>query len=241
MVNIQEHVEAAKPPHPLPLVSVITPTWHRHDWLISRCMPSVQAQTYGHIEHIIVCDGPDPALAQLLMTEYMAKVYLDDVPERFPVTGGVLKEHNHPVTFAQLPDHTGEWGSRARLHGIELARGELIAYIDDDDALRPEHVQVLVSALMANPKAGLAYSRMASYGAATGNVTVIGTEALTPCGIGTPMMIHRRGLLDLATWGPPDSMEDWKLVEKWLAHGVEYVFVPQTTVDVWPSAYRGGS
>jgi glycosyltransferase involved in cell wall biosynthesis len=241
MVNLQDHVEAAKPPHPLPLVSVITPTWHRHDLLINRAMPSVQAQTYRNIEHIIVSDGPDPALARLLMTEYMRAVYLDAVPERFPVTGPVMMEHNHPVMFAQLPDHTGEWGSRSRLHGIELARGELIAYIDDDDALRPEHVELLVAALIANPKAGLAYSRMASYGAGTGNVTVIGTEMLAPCGIGTPMMVHRRSLLDLATWGPPDSMEDWKLVEKWLAHGVEYVFVPQTTVDVWPSTYRGGS
>ena len=49
-----------------PLVSVITPTWLRHDWLLHRCMPSVQGQTYPHIEHIIVSDGPDPELAVLM-------------------------------------------------------------------------------------------------------------------------------------------------------------------------------
>lgn len=240
MVNIQAEVENQKPPHPLPLVSVITPTWQRHDWLMNRCMPSVQAQTYPNIEQVIVSDGPDPVLSGLLMTEYMQVLYADAPPERFTVPGAVMKEHNHPVTFAQLPVHSGEkWGVRGRLHGIELAKGELIAYLDDDDEYRPDHVEVLVAALIANPKAGLAYSRMASYGAAAGNETVVGGPQPGPCAIGTPMMIHRKGLLDLATWGPPDSMEDWRLVERWLLHGVEYVFVPQTTVNVWPSTYRG--
>jgi hypothetical protein len=53
-------------------------------------------------------------------------------------------------------------------------------------------------------------------------------------------MMHRRKLLDVATWGPPDQMEDWRLVERWLLNGMEARFVPQTTVDVWPSTSRGG-
>jgi cellulose synthase/poly-beta-1,6-N-acetylglucosamine synthase-like glycosyltransferase len=241
MVNIQGEVEARKPPHPLPLVSVITPTWRRHDWLIGRCMPSVQAQTYGNIEQIIVSDGPDPELAGKLMTEYMARIYADAPPEPFAVPGAVLKEHRHPVMFDQLPEHLGEeWGCRGRLRGIELARGDLIAYLDDDDAYRPDHCALLVAALAQQPKAGLAYSQMASQGDEDGKVTVVGEQELGPCRVGTPMIMHRRALLDLATWGPPDSMEDWRLVERWLLQGVQTIFVPKITVDVWPSAYRGG-
>lgn len=41
-----------------------------------------------------------------------------------------------------------------------MARGELIAYCDDDDALRPRHVELLVAALKANPRAGFAYTQM---------------------------------------------------------------------------------
>jgi Glycosyl transferase family 2 len=41
-----------------------------------------------------------------------------------------------------------------------VARGELIAYCDDDDALRPRHVELLVAALKANPRAGFAYTQM---------------------------------------------------------------------------------
>ena len=45
-----------------PLVAVITPTWQRTGLLLSRCIPSVQAQDYPRVEHIVVSDGPDPDL-----------------------------------------------------------------------------------------------------------------------------------------------------------------------------------
>jgi len=50
----------------IPRVSVITPTWQRHDLLLSRTVPSVQAQRYPSVEHIIVSDGPDPELKDKL-------------------------------------------------------------------------------------------------------------------------------------------------------------------------------
>ena len=45
-----------------PTVSVITPTWQRHDLLLNRCVPSVAAQDHPAVEHVIVSDGPDPDL-----------------------------------------------------------------------------------------------------------------------------------------------------------------------------------
>ena len=41
-----------------------------------------------------------------------------------------------------------------------MAHGELIAYCDDDDALRPRHVELLVAALKANQMVGFAYTQM---------------------------------------------------------------------------------
>ena len=46
--------------------SVITPTWQRHDALLQRCIPSVLAQDYPAVEHVIASDGPDDYLADLL-------------------------------------------------------------------------------------------------------------------------------------------------------------------------------
>jgi hypothetical protein len=59
------------------------------------------------------------------------------------------------------------------------------------------------------------------------------------CGnVGTPMIVHRRELLDVATWGPPSQLEDWELVERWLKAGVKYANVDSETSDVYPSLFR---
>jgi glycosyltransferase involved in cell wall biosynthesis len=46
----------------LPLVPIVTSTWRRADMLMQRCIPSVMAQSYPNVEHIIVSDGPDDEL-----------------------------------------------------------------------------------------------------------------------------------------------------------------------------------
>lgn len=200
-----------------PLVSVITPTWHRHDLLLGRCIPSVQAQVYPHIEHVIVSDGQDPELAEKITGLHGA------------------------IRFDQLDNDRrgGEWGVVPRLRGLELAEGDLIAYLDDDDAYRKDHVVTLVEALEEHPEAGFAYTQMASH-PAFGDTAIIGGPEVRPCAIGTPMIMHRKELLQIATWGPPDSMEDWRLVDKWMERGIKAHFVEQVTVDVWPSALHPG-
>lgn len=205
-----------------PLVSVITPTWGRHEKLLNKCIPSVQAQTYRHVEHVIVSDGPDMDLAHKLMSLTSTQAFY------------------HQVQYAQLPAHdpAPHWGHLARLKGIEYASGELICYVDDDDALRPDHVAKL-AALFVNSTIGWAYSRMASH-SNSGLWTEIGMTDPPACGqIGTPMIMHRRETLEHGTWGPASSTEDWQLVERWLNAGIPYGRVHEATVDVWPSIYWG--
>jgi hypothetical protein len=214
----------------VPLVSVVTPTWQRHDMLMDRCVPSVQAQTYPEIEHVIISDGPDPALAARF-SDWRERIIGGEDP---PV---------HDVQFRELSaaERGGQYGVAPRLRGLELARGDLIAYLDDDDAYRPQHCAMLAAALAEHPEAGFAYSKMASHGAIgePPGGFIVGSDELGPCAVGTPMIMHRRELLELATWGPPDSMEDWRLVARWLQRQVTARFVPEVTVDVWPSPYRG--
>lgn len=189
-------------------VSVITPTWGRRDWLLRRCVPSVHELDYPDVEHVVVIDGPDPGLAAEL--EAMG------------------------VTVDQLPTHNPvrHWGAAARRRGLELATGDLIAYLDDDDAYRPQHATVLARALQAVPDAGFAYSLMAVDGA------VVGSDPPEFCHIGTPMIMHRAGILQQETWGADAADEDWDLVWRWLQAGIRYVHVPDITVDVWPSRRR---
>jgi glycosyltransferase involved in cell wall biosynthesis len=197
-----------------PLVSVITPVWGRHDLLLDRCVPSVQAQDHPAIEHVIVSDGPDPALRDKLAGQ-------------------------PGVRFAELPEHDpdAQWGHYARLHGIDLAKGEYITYLDSDNSWRagvpgqPGHVRILASALEESG-AGFAYPLMAVHGRGD---YVIGSNP-PACGqIDTSMIMHRRSLLDVATWRwyPGIPTIDWDLVSRWMARGATWVRVPAVTCDYY--------
>jgi glycosyltransferase involved in cell wall biosynthesis len=209
-----------------PLVSVITPTWARHDALMDRCVASVAAQTYRPIEHIIVSDGPD---------EYLRNC-------EFP---------SH-VQYHELPEHTpanGRWGTKARLHGIDLAEGEFICYLDDDDRYRARHVEALAGLLAADPAMGFAYS-YGNWMDPAGRQEVgyfANTTWPSFAQIGTGVIMNRRETLDVATWrdnGVQDTI-DWDLIDRWLAAGVpwghamdpdasvEFILRPDSSINGW--------
>lgn len=187
---------------PRKLVSVITPTWKRFSLLTGRCIPSVRAQTYTPVEHIIVSDGPDEELSGIAGTRFLA----EHVP---------------------APNR----GIRARRHGTDLATGELIAYLDDDNDWRPQHLGLLVRAL-AETGADFAYSQ-ALCTEPHGYRWMIGWDPPRFAQIDTSMIVHRRELLDVANWQPADGPADWDLVSRWVAAGATWVHVPVVTLDYY--------
>ena len=195
-----------------PSVSVVTPTWQRHDLLLNRAVPSVVGQDYPAIEHIIVSDGPDPVLRKELI--------------RYDGLAAVTR-------FAELPEHDPEaqWGHYARLHGLDLAKGEYIAYHDDDNSWHSYHVRLLVRAL-EETGADFAYPLMAVHGRGE---YVIGTDPPAEGQIDTSMIVHRRELLDVATWRwyPGIPTIDWDLVERWMAAGATWTRVNAVTCDYY--------
>ena len=114
----------------LPLVTVIIPTFNRRRW-ISICLDSVKAQTYPHIETLVVDDGS--------------------------TDGTVPWLKSHPdYAFVRVHEQPKNGGaSIARNDGIRLANGELIAFIDSDDALLPNHVETAVNVFRDHPHTGL--------------------------------------------------------------------------------------
>ena len=193
-------------------VSIITPTWQRHHLLLGRAIPSVQRQSYTDIEHIVVSDGPDPTLRGLLAEE--------------------------PVTYIECPehdDHRMNFGSTARNWGLDYATGGLIAYLDDDNSWRPDHLSLLVKALEINPEASFAYGLMITHP----HEVVIGTNPPQYAGIDTSMIVQRRQLMDVSRWPHPSVIQgdrhapDWAIVEAWLSGGAQWIHVPQVTVDYY--------
>jgi Glycosyl transferase family 2 len=189
----------------LPGVSVVTPTWRRNALLLNRAIPAVRAQTYpGGIEHVVVSDGPDPVLAAQLPG-------LRELPFHQPVRNR---------------------GVMPRLYGTWAARHEVIAYLDDDNAWRPAHLELLVRALISSG-ADFAYSRALCHDAARGVRYTIGTPVPELAQIDTSLIVHRRELLAAATWQPSDGPADWYLVSRWMAAGASWVFVPDITLDYY--------
>jgi glycosyltransferase involved in cell wall biosynthesis len=192
-----------------PLVSVIIPTWQRSGILLGRCIPSVLAQTYPHVECIAVSDGPDPELAA----------------QAGAITGA---PGGGRVTFAYLPEHdpSARWGHHARLRGIELASGDILAWLDDDNTFRPQHVSRLAAALEANPGAGFAYSQIVIGGRPVGSDPPVYGQ------IDTSVMASRREAYDVATWRDQGQETiDWDLAKRWMDGGLSWAFVPEITAD----------
>lgn len=119
---------AALPEHPL--VSVVIATRNRPA-LLADALAAVAAQTYRHWEIVLVNDGGEPV-------EEIAR----------NVAGERLRAFSHAES---------EGPAYARNTGIAEARGEVVAFLDDDDRLAPEHLQGLVAAL-ADARVGVAYS-----------------------------------------------------------------------------------
>ncbi len=118
-----------------PLVSVVVPTRNRPA-LLGDALASIVAQAYSRWEIVLVNDGGEPV-------ENIASAALGD-----RTAGGRLRAFSHAQS---------EGPAYARNTGIAEARGEVIAFLDDDDRLAPAHLRGLVSAL-ADTRSDIAYS-----------------------------------------------------------------------------------
>lgn len=107
----------------LPLVSVIIPTAHRSSAIILRAISSVLNQSYPVFEVILIDDNTEPSLSSEI------KASLKNTPR---------------IRYIK---NVGNHGAcSARNVGISCAKGELIAFLDDDDEWLPEKIECQVKA-----------------------------------------------------------------------------------------------
>jgi len=118
-----------------PRVSVIVPTYNYARFL-PRALDSVLAQTWRDYEIIVVDDGST-----------------DDTPE-------VAKAYGERIHYLRKENGGA---ATARNTGILAARGELLAFLDADDAWVPEKLARQVEYLDRHPEFGMVYSDMAHH------------------------------------------------------------------------------
>jgi glycosyltransferase involved in cell wall biosynthesis len=111
------------------LVSVIIPTHNRFE-LLKRAVQSVLAQTFQDFEIIIVNDGSTDQTRDYLT---------------------LLVNENSKIQAIHNTQSLG--GSRSRNAGIALAKGNWIAFLDDDDTWMADKLALQLQALTAHPEA----------------------------------------------------------------------------------------
>jgi len=118
------------------LVSVIIPTFNRAD-IIRETLDSVLAQTYSNFEAIVIDDGSADR------TRAVVSAYRDPrIKYSYKENGGL---------------------SSARNAGLDLARGEFIAFLDSDDVWHSWKLAAQVEMFRRHPEVGMIWTDMSAF------------------------------------------------------------------------------
>jgi glycosyltransferase involved in cell wall biosynthesis len=115
----------------MPTISVIVPAYNAVDTIL-KTIESVQKQTFGDFELIVINDGSTDKTLELLSTVKDSRLHI------FSYSNGGLPT--------------------ARNRGISHSTGEFITFLDADDLWTPDKLELQLAALQQHPDAGVAYS-----------------------------------------------------------------------------------
>jgi glycosyltransferase involved in cell wall biosynthesis len=212
---------------PEPLISVRIPTFNRAEIVCQRALESVRRQTYANWEVIVVGDG-----------------CTDDTAERIQAIGDPrIRFENLPWRGPYPDDDHARWlvaGLPAAVRGEELATGDWIAPLDDDDEWDEDHLEVLVGEALST-HAELVYGKWRMREAETGRLL------REDFGLWPPRFHHFgfqcaifhsafRRLLPDVTLSLVDEPGDWNRARRFWEAGVRFAFVDRAVTTVWFTA-----
>lgn len=223
-----------------PKVSVVISTYNRPQ-MLDRALASVHAQTFSDFE-VVVVDDASPCIdeMQALMTKWET-AFLAHGVEFWPY---------------RVEENSG-YQCYPKNRGIEKSRGDYIAYLDDDNEWRRDHLATLVRAIESDFSTDMVYSRV--------HYTIDDDEARTklseefngrvPEGdtVGVewnPNLLTQRNFVDTSTvlhsrgafwrmvrkddYGWDESLRrfgDWNFIWRWALAGLNARLVDEVTVD----------
>jgi glycosyltransferase involved in cell wall biosynthesis len=184
-------------------LTCICPCWKRPQRTI-RAIESVLAQQFNEWEAIFIGDACP--LFQERLDDGTFKKYEEEALAR----GGKM-------IFENLTERGGGWGHLARKRGIELATGEYICFLDNDDVLKPNHFQNYYSFMEQNPELSFGY-----FNAYTQPWKKERNSALSRGGIGNAELIIKSEVLRKEYQPDAEYEHDWRLVERMMKKGYTF-------------------
>ncbi len=131
----------------MPKVSVIIPTCNRPE-LLSRAIQSVLDQTYQDFEIIVVDDGDVKSAEDVVRRLKSEEVRPPDITQFGEV--GPRLDISERIKYIKHEQRKG--GAAARNTGIKAAKGEFIAFLDDDDEWLPEKLKIQMKEFENTPR-----------------------------------------------------------------------------------------
>jgi GT2 family glycosyltransferase len=206
-----------------PCVSIVTRTVKGREKFLVQAAQSVFNQTYRNIEWVVVEDGGH---------------WTQEIVERLATKTDIT------IKYLGL-EKVGR--SVAGNRGLEVSTGDFIMFLDDDDLLYADHVEVLLRALHENTTCVAAYSlawqiqskrdddgdivESVPYVQIQGHKQDFDYEKLREMNyIPIQSILFSRALFEERRGFDPDidHLEDWNLWQRY-AHRNRFVYVPKTT------------
>lgn len=200
-------------------VSVIIPTYKNRGGLIGSVESALSQDCEGLIE-VIVVDDNDPQSSFRKHTEDLMAQYNDN-PK--------VKYIRHEVN---------KNGAAARNTGLRAAKGDLIAFLDDDDLFLQEKLTKQVAYLCKHPEFDAVYchARRGDHVASTSVIEGDGSRdiLLLQSNFFTPSLMFRRESIE-AIHGFDESFrrhQDYELLLRFFATGYKIGCVPEVLIEI---------
>jgi len=205
-----------------PLVSVRIATWNNPELLIERAIKSVLKQSYDNWEIIVVGDCCD-----------------DDTENRVKsLNDSRISFYNMPHRGVYPKDRLKRWqvaGSPGMNRGAELARGQWIAPLDDDDEFSEDHIEVLLEKALSG-RFECVYGNIEQVFLPENTRKVIGTYPPEEGEISSQAFIYPK-LLNFFEWETQswkvNEPGDWNLIRRMLEAGVLFGKVDKTVSTIY--------
>lgn len=198
------------------MISVVLTTYNRPEKL-RRAIQSVIDQTYPDWELIVVDDH--------------SPINPKDI---------VLGFNDKRIQFKRLKRNFGNH-SRPKNVGTTMTKGEYVCYLDDDNVYRPDHLNVLVKALEANPQIDVVYGDRWCIIEETGEGKLGVTSDFNPSLLlqrnyidTSDSLIRRDALMYVGGWDEEHRrFLDWNLYLRLAKAGYKFLHVPQIITDYY--------